>query len=573
VSNHITDSALDPIAPEPDPGAESVDLQANAEVEHDDAARKRSAAAWVISAAVHGTLIAIAAVVVFGSPKLLEVDAPPTRVNPIDPPTKVPDTPKKERTLEAKVELDAPSEAEVTAPTTTLDVPQEVTQAEAESDAETPKGREEAVADAETGGAGAFMAIGAGGGSAGMFGSRSGGGRKRAVATGGGSKGSEAAVEAALRWFVRHQSPNGSWPLLSYQNNCADNPKCEQAERHRGPSDDIGVAALGVLCFLGAGYDHKTPNKHRKTVKAALDWLLAQQQADGEFLIEGKRAHNYAQAMGVMALAEAYGMSADPALRKPVENGVQIMLKRRSPVTPLGKYAWGWNDGQESPAVMATSATSWNLQALKAVIGSGLSAGDGWDSGKQWLQAIWEGSVRAEGKDPTKLNPYTDETGIAYRYDSEKGIVTDFRGSQSAAPPYNNRGGHDLGCIGLVVGVFQGRQVGDPMLETLANYEMKYHFPTSYPMNNYYAYYNTLAFFQMGGERWLKWNSTVRDVLVHAQIAQPGSCYDGSWDPGQHYSAKETGRPLSTALNCLSLEVYYRYAQVKGHALDGKKTR
>ena len=526
----------------------------------------RAIMAWVISGGVHASLILLAMIMVFAA-KQITKDTPPTRVSPIAPPEAEKEKPKKERTLEAKVELASETDSTVEAPTSNLDVPQEVSETESDTDSPVSKGREEAISDAETGGTGAFMAIGAGGGGAGMFGSRSGGGRRRAVASGGGSKASEGAVEASLRWFVKHQAPDGAWPLLTYQQNCTDTPKCEPAERHRGPSDDIGVTSLGVLCFLGAGYDHKAPSKHRAVVKKALDWILSMQQPDGEFKIEGQRGHNYAQAMGVMALAEAYGMTADPALRKPVENGVHVMLARRVPANAKGKFPWVWGDFQESSANgMATSSTSWNLQALKGVIGAGLSPGDGWDSGKQWLQAIWEASVRAEGKDPAKLDPYKDETGLAYRYNPATGDISMFRGERGPNKAGTGRGAHDLGCVGLVVGIFQGRQNGDPMIETLANYEMKYHLPTTYPMNNYYVYYDTLGMFQMGGDRWTTWNNTVRDLLVNNQRTGPG-CFDGSWDPGVHYSAKETGRPLATALNCLSLEVYYRYAQLKGHAV------
>ena len=64
------------------------------------------------------------------------------------------------------------------------------------------------------------------------------------------------------------------------------------------------------------------------------------------------------------------------------------------------------------------------------------------------------------------------------------------------------------------------------------------------------------------GDRWEEWNKTMRDTLVKDQIDAPGDArIDGSWKPvsrGGQYG----GRVYSTAMACLSLEVYYRYKRV-----------
>lgn len=71
----------------------------------------------------------------------------------------------------------------VSIPVDQLDVPleQKIT-SESEDDSRIAKGREEAVASSDTGSTGAFMAIGAGGGSVGLLGNRTGGAKRRALA-------------------------------------------------------------------------------------------------------------------------------------------------------------------------------------------------------------------------------------------------------------------------------------------------------------------------------------------------------------------------------------------------------
>jgi hypothetical protein len=79
----------------------------------------------------------------------------------------------------------------------------------------------------------------------------------------------------------------------------------------------------------------------------------------------------------------------------------------------------------------------------------------------------------------------------------------------------------------------------------------------------YYWYYGTLAMFQMGGRHWGGWNARMKSALVPNQ-RQGGPLdgsvrdVDGSWDPVSYWGLRG-GRVYTTALNALTLEVYYRY--------------
>ena len=75
-----------------------------------------------------------------------------------------------------------------------------------------------------------------------------------------------------------------------------------------------------------------------------------------------------------------------------------------------------------------------------------------------------------------------------------------------------------------------------------------------------YWYLGTYAMFHHGGEEWLDWVEKLKKTLLDQQ--RMDGCADGSWDPTGP-DGRKLGRAGVSALNCLSLEIYYRYARAQ----------
>jgi len=283
------------------------------------------------------------------------------------------------------------------------------------------------------------------------------------------------------------------------------------------------------------------PSQYKATVKGGIDWLVSIQKPDGLF---GDR--NYEHAIAVMALAEAYAMSNDAALKGPSQKGIDVLLSRQIKDKGDG-YGLGW-DYTTSADRNDSSVTGWAVMALKSGAAGGLNVGNGMEGAKQWMEGAW----KAANKDFKANDPYTDESFFPYTWNQNSGAISEDK--------------KDRVPMGALSAVFLGYKADDPMLNSMANFIMAKQLPKAYPMNTYYMYYNTLAIFQVAGDRWEKWNATVRDVLVNAQRKGDG-CFDGSWDfEGTQFHGFKTGRILSTAYCALSLQVYYRYIPVAGAA-------
>jgi len=354
-----------------------------------------------------------------------------------------------------------------------------------------------------------------------LFAARSPEARARAVRQWGGTPASERAVDAGLEWLARHQEEEtGRWS--------DGDPQLKLAP---------GLTGLALLAFLGKGHSHTQPGPFRENIQRAIAYLLSVQTPDGRFgepyLRAGQKANTYLmyhQAIATMALAEAYAVSADSALREPVRRAVAFIERAQ-------QDAGGWDYGDLRTGRNDTSVTGWQLMALKSAHAAG-------------FQVNWQtlfGAMR-------HLDLYTSASGqVAY----------------ANRQPGAWRRGPAMIAVGLLSYQLLGWPSRAPLLVKMADALLRE--PPDWKKINrndprdlptflhtfYYWYYATLALFNMGGRWWEEWNPKVRDTLVAHQRLEGDR--RGSWDPPEDGFDSVGGRTYCTALNVLTLEVYYRY--------------
>ena len=116
---------------------------------------------------------------------------------------------------------------------------------------------------------------------------------------------------AALNWWFRHQSSDGSWSLEHYPQHCKDKTCTGPGHLHA----DAGATALALLPFLARGLTHKCRSPYRSNIEAGVMWLLEHQKPDGDLASDDSckmRCHGLA----TLALCECYGMSRDRVVGK-----------------------------------------------------------------------------------------------------------------------------------------------------------------------------------------------------------------------------------------------------------------
>lgn len=95
--------------------------------------------------------------------------------------------------------------------------------------------------------------------------------------------------------------------------------------------------------------------------------------------------------------------------------------------------------------------------------------------------------------------------------------------------------------------------------------------PAATRPNAYAWYYATLASFHVGGPQWEAWNRHMHPAVLSLQRQDAGPL-QGSWDPDPVWGS-HGGRVYATAMAALTLEVYYRYVPLHEEPLHVAENR
>ena len=407
---------------------------------------------------------------------------------------------------------------------------------------EQAKGEPDAFSDADLTNDNNLDAIGVGGGSGSHFGGRLGGKQDR-VKSGGGSTATENAVIDALRWLKRHQSPDGSWDVDGYTAHCDPmfGQKCDGVGSVK--EGDPGVTGLALLAYLGAGYTHDDGTEFADTVRNGLKYLKGIQDGEGYFAAE-KTSHfyMYGHAIATLAMTEAYGLTGQELFKGYAERGIDVIVRAQNdhPDKPGEKYGWRYypKDGDND-----TSVSGWMIMALKSAKACELHVPEEAFHGMEnWVDFV------------------TDDVYYRAGYQSPGGasalpveLQDKFRSTETTT------------AISILSRIFIGQRPTLAAIKAGAGLLLQ-----DLPVWNeqdgsidyYYWYYGTLAMFQVGGESWKDWNKAMKTSLVDHQLKRNDGCQWGSWNPNVDKWSGRGSRVYATAINCLTLEVYYRYDKV-----------
>jgi hypothetical protein len=339
----------------------------------------------------------------------------------------------------------------------------------------------------------------------------------------GGSELTENAVAAGLAWLALHQNGDGSWTADGFSRHCGNEAPCGGP----GLDDfDIAVTALATLAFLGAGHEPERPGPYRQNVRRALDWLVSRQESNGAFGPE-ESGFFYDQSGATLALGEAWGATRSRVWGEAALSALGFIERAQQP-------GGGWDyfsDKTENRNDL--SITGWVVLVYHAAKLARLAELP--QTVEERLRGFLGRSFLLPGR-----GVYADRGLGAGRQTVNMTAVAllahDYTGGDPAHPIC-------VRAIREIVGSPPNSKAIDDWERTHQSY--------------YYWYVATLCLFHYGGRHWDEWNLALQRVVLPLQESEGHA--RGSWRPEGSWIGASGGRVYATAMNVLTLEVYYRY--------------
>ena len=293
----------------------------------------------------------------------------------------------------------------------------------------------------------------------------------------------------------------------------------QNADGSWGAAYPVSMTAFAILAFSGHCETVDSP-KYGKTLVKAIDYLVEHARKNNGQMGKPGSHLSYEHGIATYALAEAYSLNKNA--RTKTKYPISTALRNAVPVIIEGQTkGGGWLYAYRQNGVGDLSVAGWNIQALKAASLTGRK---------------FTGLDKAMKKAREYISAASAPNGL-YRY-----RITD------------NHPGR-LSLTG--VGVLCARMLGKPQ----ANEDKSFQAilaakPNSIRSADLYAlYYHSQACFQKGGKIWDQYNKTFQELIATSQEK------DGSWPVGAGHLGPVAGdaKIYHTCLCTLMLEVYYRY--------------
>jgi hypothetical protein len=286
---------------------------------------------------------------------------------------------------------------------------------------------------------------------------------------------------------------------------------------------DAAATGLAILPFLAAGETHRGKSAYAKQVNRGINWLVKQQEPSGNLAGGTPEKPMYAHAIATLALCEAYGMTKgdsktrDENLGSACRRAVNYLERAQNESTG----SWRYTPGEAGD----TSVFGWVIMALKSAQLAEIPVNSTvFDRAPIWLNSVAKG----EHLGLYSYLPYREVTPT-------------------------------MTSVGMLCRQYLGIDKKDPSILEGKAYLLQNLPDGVLGRNTYYWYYASLAMHNFNDADWDTWNRRLRKILIESQATE--GCAAGSWDPERpslDYYGQQGGRLMTTCLNTLTLEVYYR---------------